>query len=76
MLLALGCAQRSVSVDCIMQVAHHDACGTSVTCQYLCAGLAYALLANLPPVYGLYASFMPAIVYAIFGTSRHLSMGK
>ena len=42
----------------------------------LSVGLAYALLANLQPVYGLYASFIPVIVYSIFGTSKHLSVGE
>ena len=38
-------------------------------------GMAYALLAGLPPVYGLYASTVPAVVYAVFGTSRHMPVG-
>ena len=47
------------------------------SCYYFLAiGLAYALLANLDPVYGLYAAFIPVIVYSIFGTSRHLSIGS
>ena len=37
--------------------------------------MAYALLAGLPPIYGLYASVLPAIVYALFGTSRHMPVG-
>ena len=37
--------------------------------------LAYALLAGLPSEVGLYASILPLVVYAIFGTSRVLAVG-
>ncbi len=38
-------------------------------------GIAYAMLAGLPAQMGLYASLLPAIVYALLGTSRTLSVG-
>jgi SulP family sulfate permease len=38
-------------------------------------GIAYAILAGLPPQLGLYASILPPVVYALFGTSRTLSVG-
>ena len=38
-------------------------------------GLAYALLAGLPPEAGLYASVAPLLLYALFGTSRVLAVG-
>lgn len=39
-------------------------------------GLAYALLATLNPIYGLYVSFFPILVYTLLGTCRHLIIGK
>jgi len=38
--------------------------------------MAYGFLANLDPVYGLYSSFFPVIIYFFFGTSRHISLGN
>lgn len=38
-------------------------------------GIAYAMLAGLPPIMGLYAAMLPMLVYALFGSSRHLSVG-
>ncbi|MEL6323158.1 MAG: sulfate permease [Pseudomonadota bacterium] len=46
-----------------------------VTIMLIPQSLAYALLAGLPPQVGLYASILPLIVYAIFGTSRQLAVG-
>jgi SulP family sulfate permease len=46
-----------------------------VTIMLIPQSLAYAMLAGLPPEVGLYASILPLVAYAIFGTSRALAVG-
>ena len=49
--------------------------GVVVTMMLIPQSLAYALLAGLPAETGLYASIFPLIAYAVFGSSRALSVG-
>ena len=46
-----------------------------VTIMLIPQSLAYAMLAGLPPEAGLYASIVPILLYAVFGTSRSLAVG-
>ncbi|MFO8099875.1 MAG: solute carrier family 26 protein [Salinibacter sp.] len=49
--------------------------GLTVGVMLIPQGMAYALIAGLPPIYGLYASLVPLVVYAFFGSSRQLAVG-
>lgn len=49
--------------------------GLTVGVMLIPQGMAYALLAGVPPVYGLYTSIFPLIFYAIFGASKRLAVG-
>ncbi len=49
--------------------------GLTVAALLVPQGMAYALLAGLPPVMGLYASVLPMIVYALAGSGRQTSVG-
>lgn len=50
--------------------------GMSVACMEIPQGLAYASLAGLPSVFGLYGATIPCIIFCLFGSSRQLvSMG-
>lgn len=49
--------------------------GLTVGIMLVPQGMAYAGIAGLPPIYGLYAALIPQIIYAVLGTSRQLAVG-
>ena len=49
--------------------------GITVAVLLIPQGMAYALIAGLPPIYGLYAALVPQIIYVVLGTSRQLAVG-
>ncbi|XP_076818919.1 prestin-like [Clavelina lepadiformis] len=49
--------------------------GITVGIVHLPQAMAYGLLASLPPINGLYVSFFPVLIYAMFGTTPHMSVG-
>lgn len=51
------------------------AAGLTVGVMLVPQAMSYARLAGLEPIYGLYSSFVPIFVYAIFGSSRQLAIG-
>jgi SulP family sulfate permease len=51
------------------------AAGITIAAMLVPQGMAYALLAGLPPEVGLYAATVPVLVYALLGTSRQLAVG-
>lgn len=51
------------------------AAGITVGVMLIPQGMAYAMLAGLPPIHGLYAAVVPLLIYALLGTSRQLAVG-
>jgi SulP family sulfate permease len=49
--------------------------GITVAIILIPQGIAYALIAGLPPIYGLYCALVPQLVYAVFGSSRQVAIG-
>ncbi|KAL0559474.1 hypothetical protein IC582_004085 [Cucumis melo] len=49
--------------------------GITITSLAIPQGISYAKLGVLPPIIGLYSSFVPPLIYAVFGSSKHLAVG-
>ena len=49
--------------------------GITTGAMFIPQGMAYALIAGVPPIYGLYAGVIPLLIYPLLGTSKNLSIG-
>jgi len=56
-------------------LALKDNCSNYRLTDLINKALAFSVIAGLPPITGLYASLYPLIIYVVFCTSRHLSIG-
>jgi solute carrier family 26, other len=54
---------------------HDIISGSTVGIMHIPQGMGYALIASLPAITGIYMAIYPVILYIIFGTSKHNSMG-
>src|SRR5699024_11794484 len=51
------------------------AAGLTTGIMFIPQGMAYAVIAGVPPIYGLYAGVIPLLIYPLLGTSKNLSVG-
>ncbi len=72
--LATGIADR-FAVTRSRGCAHDLVAGLVLTSVLVPSSIAYAAASGVPGVYGLYASIVPLLVYALFGPNRVLVMG-
>ncbi|KAI5733506.1 hypothetical protein M8J76_012708 [Diaphorina citri] len=49
--------------------------GVTIAVVHIPQGMAYSILAGVPPIVGIYMAFFPVFIYMLMGTSKHLSMG-
>jgi len=49
--------------------------GLTTGIMFIPQGMAYAVIAGVPPIYGLYAGVIPLLIYPLLGTSKNLSIG-
>ncbi|MEF8864751.1 MAG: sulfate permease [Salinibacter sp.] len=64
-----------ISTSTPKTVRQDGAAGVTVGVMLIPQAMAYAVIAGLPPIYGLYGALVPLLIYPIFGTSRQLAIG-
>lgn len=59
----------------LLSLRHDSVAGLTVAVILIPQAMAYSLLAGLDPIYGLYGALFPLLIYPLFATSNHLSIG-
>jgi len=72
---AVGWFPRFLANNPLNSMFKDAVCGLTVAAIVVPQGMAYGMLAGLPPVNGLYTAMLPVLGYTLFGTCMHLSVG-
>lgn len=62
-------------LEILHQLRTNDRLGITIGAVVVPQGMAYAILAGLPPQFGLYSSFMGVLAYWLFATSKDITIG-